>query len=96
MLSACTMSLEVVRAMEEGYRLGLECLDDLLDRFRDYHQGKVKVTMTELRRSYELLIMKVLSVLQDEDQKLASAIVSSREAIWALLADPKKFATLQS
>ena len=52
--------------------------------------------MTELRRSYDLLMMKVLSLLQDEDQKLASAIVSSREAIWGLLADPKKFATLEA
>jgi hypothetical protein len=41
-------------------------------------------------------MMKVLSLLQDEDQKLASAIVSSREAIWDLLADPTTFATLQS
>jgi hypothetical protein len=31
----------------------------------------------------------------DEDQKLASDIWSSREAIWDLLADPQKFATLQ-
>jgi hypothetical protein len=41
------------------------------------------------------MMMKVLSLLQDDDQALASAIVSSREAIWGLLADPKKFATLQ-
>jgi hypothetical protein len=39
-------------------------------------------------------MMKVLSLLQDEDQKLAS-VVSSREAIWDFLADPKKFATLE-
>jgi len=70
-------------------------VDDLLDKFRDYYRGKAKLTMTDLRRSYDLLMMKVLSLLQDEDQKLASAIVSSREAIWGLLADPKKFATLQ-
>ena len=70
-------------------------VDDLLDLFREYYQGKVKLTMTDLRRSYDLLMMKVLSLLQDKDQKLASAIVSSREAIWGLLADPKKFATLQ-
>jgi hypothetical protein len=70
-------------------------IDDLLGQFRAYHQGKARVTMTELRRSYELLLMKVLSLLQDEDQALASAIVSSREAIWALLTDPKKFAALQ-
>jgi hypothetical protein len=70
-------------------------VDDLLDQFREFYQGKAKLTMTDLRRSYELLIMKVLSLLQDADQKLASAIVSSREAIWGLLADPKKFATLE-
>jgi hypothetical protein len=51
--------------------------------------------MTELRRSYNLLLMKVLSLLQNKDQKLASAIVSSREAIWGLLSDPKKFANLE-
>jgi hypothetical protein len=69
-------------------------VDDLLDEFREYYEGKSKLTMKDLRQSYDLLIMKVLSLLQDEDQKLASAIVSSREAIWALLADPKTFATL--
>jgi len=70
-------------------------VDDLLERFRKYYLGEAKLTMTDLRRAYDLLMMKVLSLLQDEDQKLASAIVSSREAIWGLLADPKKFATLQ-
>jgi hypothetical protein len=71
-------------------------VDDLLDQFRDYYQGRAKVTLAELRRSYDLLLMKVLSLLQDADRKLASAIVSSRETIWGMLADPKKFATLQS
>jgi hypothetical protein len=40
--------------------------------------------------------MKVLSLLQDKEPTLASAIVSSREAIWELLADPRKFATLKA
>ncbi|HEY6506613.1 MAG TPA: hypothetical protein VIY56_01285 [Vicinamibacterales bacterium] len=71
-------------------------VDDLLDRFRDHYSGKAKVAMTELRRSYDMLMMKVLSLVQDADQVLASAIVSSREAIWALLADPKKFAALNA
>ena len=70
-------------------------VDDLLDQFRKYYQGKSKSDMTELRRSYNLLLLKVLSLLQNKDEKLASAIVSSREAIWDLLSDPKKFANLQ-
>jgi hypothetical protein len=70
-------------------------VDDLMDEFRKYYQGRAKITMADLRRSYDLLMMKVLSLLQDEDQKLAADIVSSREAIWALLADPATFATLE-
>ena len=70
-------------------------VDDLLDEFGDYYNGDRKRTMADLRRSYDLLLMKVLSLLQDEDPKLASAIVSSREAIWGMLADPKKFAALR-
>jgi hypothetical protein len=70
-------------------------VDDLLEQFRDYYDGKSKLTLGDLRRSFDLLMMKVLSLLQDHDPKLAAAIVSSREAIWGLLADPKKFATLQ-
>ena len=69
-------------------------VDDLLDQFRKYYQGKGKMDLAELRESYNLLMMKVLSMLQDADQTLSAAIVSSREAIWDLLSDPKKFATL--
>jgi hypothetical protein len=57
-------------------------VDDLKRKFREHHEGKTTRTMTDLRRSYTLLLMKVLSLLQDTDQRLASVIVSSREAIW--------------
>jgi hypothetical protein len=69
-------------------------VDDLLDDLREFHGGKSRLTKPELRRAYDLLLMKVLSLLQDKDPKLASAIVSSREAIWDLLTDPKRFATV--
>ncbi len=69
-------------------------VDDLLDQFRAFHQGKGGTNLAELRQSYDLLIMKVLSLLQDSDAALARDIVTSREAIWSLLADPVKFATL--
>src|SRR5207237_8996742 len=69
-------------------------VDDLLDRFRAYYQGKLKTTLAELRRPYDLLVLKVLSLLQDSDPSLASAIVASREAICAILAGRAKFATV--
>lgn len=71
-------------------------VDDLLDAFEAHYKGKSKRTMKDLRQSYDLLLMKVLSLLQEKDQPLASAIVASREALWALLADPKTFATLRA
>ena len=71
-------------------------VDDLLGEFRKHYAGKPVPTMAELRRSYDLLMMKVLSLLQDRDQQLASDILSSRERIWALLADPKSFAALDA
>jgi len=70
-------------------------VDDLLQQFRDHYQGRAKNTMAQLRRSYDLLLMKVLSLIQDADERLASAIVASREAIWGLLSDQRKFSTLQ-
>ncbi len=69
-------------------------VDDLLGQFRDYYRGQVKITLSQLRQSYDLLVMKVLALLQDSDPALAREIIGSREAIWGLLADPQKFATL--
>src|SRR5882672_4114886 len=69
-------------------------VDDLLEQFRGFHQGRDQATLAKLRQSYDLLMMKVLSLLQDSDPSLARDIVTSREAIWSLLADPAKFATL--
>jgi len=69
-------------------------IDDLLSQFRAYYQGKLKASLADLRRSYDLLFLKVLSLLQDGDQALAAAIASSREAIWGILSDPAKFTTI--
>ena len=96
-LKALTQRLRDTKAIGIFTKITLKNqVDDLLDRFRAHYQGKDKVALTDLRRSFDLLMMKVLSLLQDEDQTLASAIVSSREAIWSVLADPQKFASLDA
>jgi len=69
-------------------------VDDLLDQFRAYYQGRAKITLAALRQPYDQLILKVLSLLQDGDPPLARAIVESREAIWGILSDPDKFKNL--
>jgi hypothetical protein len=94
-LNALEAQLRATKAIGLFTKMSLKNkVDDLMQQFREHYQGKTKRTMTDLRRSYDLLIMKVLSLLQDADQPLASAIASSREAIWGLLSDQNKFANL--
>jgi hypothetical protein len=69
-------------------------VDDLLDQFRAFYQGRLKTSLAELRRSYDMLVLKVLALLQDADAPLASAIAASRESIWGILSNPAKFASV--
>jgi hypothetical protein len=66
-------------------------VDDLLDKFRAHYKRQSDATLAELRRPYDMLLLKVLSLLQDSDPALARDIVASREAIWGILADRDKF-----
>lgn len=66
-------------------------VDDLLKKFRAYYKRQSRATLADLRRPYDMLLLKVLSLLQDSDPPLARDIVASREAIWGILADPQKF-----
>jgi hypothetical protein len=94
-LDALEAQLRATKAIGVFTKISLKNqVDDLMKQFREHYGGKATRTMAELRRSYDLLIMKVLSLVQDDDQLLASAIVSSREAIWGLLSDQNKFANL--
>lgn len=69
-------------------------VDDLLERFRAYYEGRSDTPPATLRQPYEMLILKVLTLLQDDDPSLAKAIADSREAIWGILTDREKFAKL--
>lgn len=69
-------------------------VDDLLERFRAHYEGKTRTSLPELRQPFDLLILKVLSLLQDRDASLAGAILASREAMWGILSDPAKFQNL--
>jgi len=69
-------------------------VDDLLGQFRAFYAGRGGLTLPDLRRSYELLLMKVVTLLQDADPGLASAVASSREPIWGILSDRTRFNNL--
>jgi hypothetical protein len=69
-------------------------VDDLLAQFRGYFAGTIKVTLADLRQRYEQLLFKVLTLLQDGDPDLASAVRASKEAIWGVLTDKTRLETL--
>lgn len=95
-MTALTNQLKATKAIGVFTKISLKTqVDDLMRKFSDYYQGKPNITMPELRRSYDVLITKVMSLLQESDKQLAAEVVSSREAIWALLSDRKKFAALR-
>ena len=69
-------------------------VDDLLDEFRDFHRSHDQSMLTKLREAFDLLVLKVLSLLQDGDPALASDVASSREGLWHILIDPDTFKNL--
>jgi hypothetical protein len=94
-LKALETGLKETKAIGVMTKLSLKNqVDDLLSQFRAFYQGKLKTTLAELRRPFDLLVLKLLALLQDSDPSLAAAIVASREAIWGILSDPAKFASL--
>jgi hypothetical protein len=95
-LTALEQRLKDTHAIGVFTKLSLKNqVDDLLDAFRSFHGGQTQPPLAELRQRYDLLLLKVLTLLQDGDPPLASAISASREAIWALLADRNKFQKIQ-
>ena len=69
-------------------------VDDLLSEFRTFYRGESQFTLAQLRQDYEVLLLKVVSVLQDGDLSLAQQVNASRQAIWDVLSDPTKFASM--
>ena len=69
-------------------------VDDLLKQFRAHYRSGQKTGVAALRQPYDMLVLKVLSLLQDTDPSLARTISASREAIWSILADREKFNSL--
>jgi hypothetical protein len=94
-LTSLEQRLRETRAIGVFTKLSLKNqVDDLLDQFRALYRGQAAIPLTALRQRYDLLMLKVLSLLQDSDPPLANDIVASREAIWGILRDPAKFATI--
>jgi hypothetical protein len=70
-------------------------IDDLVEDAGAFHR-KGSGQLSALRERFDLLVMKVMSLLQDDEPELADEIARSREGLWQLLADPAEYAKLSS
>lgn len=69
-------------------------INNLLDAVQAYHRSDSDKNLDQLRDRYNLLLLKVQSLVQDEEPQLSRKIYASRDAIWCLLADPEEFSKL--
>ncbi|MGP1679091.1 MAG: hypothetical protein ACTS6J_18285 [Burkholderiales bacterium] len=69
-------------------------MNDLLQQFREHYQNGQKTSVATLRQPFNMLVLKLLALIQDRDPSLARTISESRDAIWSMLADPEKFKTI--
>jgi hypothetical protein len=69
-------------------------VDDLLKAFRAYHGGKIPPTLDELHGRFDGLLLKVVTLVQDDDATLASSISASRGAIWEKLSNKASFESI--
>ena len=70
-------------------------IDDLLDAVREYH-ARGSGNLSEIREQFDLLVLKVMTLLQDKEAALAAQISRARSDLWAILADPERFAALEA
>jgi hypothetical protein len=68
--------------------------DDLLNAFRGYYAGHVPPTLDDLHSRFDGLLLKVVSLVQNDDSTLASSISASRGAIWEKLSNKESFLSL--
>ncbi|MGH7302278.1 MAG: hypothetical protein ACRELZ_03240 [Candidatus Rokuibacteriota bacterium] len=94
-LSSLERRLRETKAIGVFTKLSLKNqVDDLLGEFREFHRSRDQAMLGGLRQTYDLLLLKVLSLLQDDDPALAREISSSREALWNVLTDRDRFERL--
>src|SRR3954468_10712113 len=92
-VSALEDRLRETKAIPPLQKLALKAeIDELLGRLREAHATGPR-EVAELREPYEKLLVKIRGLLK-KDPQLARDIATSRETIWAVLADRTQFASL--
>lgn len=71
-------------------------IDQLIDRFKAYHQGGRGFTLPQLQEQYDLLMMRIARQLQDKDLPLHGQLCNAWGSIWTALQDRDRFAEMVS
>ena len=66
----------------------------LLENVRKYHDGSGDGSLEQLRERYDVVLHKLVILLQDKDRELVKSIDDGRDKLWAILSDDKKFASM--
>ena len=69
-------------------------IDGLLENVRKYHDGSGDGSLEQLRERYDVLVHKLMILLQEKDGELAKSIDDGRDNLWAMLSDHEKFASI--
>ena len=68
-------------------------IDGFLKMIREYHdKGGGEYSLEQLHERYDVMVHKLVVLLQDKDEELVKSIDDGRDKLWAMLADAKKFA----
>ncbi len=68
-------------------------IDELVEKARASHERGVP-SLERVHERFDLLVLKLLSLLQDDAPALAAEVAASRDSLWALLADPVQLSRL--
>ncbi|MGH8504328.1 MAG: hypothetical protein ACREVE_18125 [Gammaproteobacteria bacterium] len=69
-------------------------VDNLVDDFRAFHSGEGSLDIESLRQRYQALLSETLALVEIGDPELYADISRARRALWTVLADELKFASL--
>lgn len=70
-------------------------VNDLLEDVKAYHGAKGRLSLSQLEQRFNLLVMKLLVLLEEDDPGLHNEIARARISLWSTLADPGQFSSLQ-
>ena len=76
-------------------KLGLKHdIERLLDGLADFHAGHAILTLDDLHREYDRLVVHTVALLENGERDFARELAVSSEHIWTELTDPDRFAAL--